>query len=354
MANLEGEDLLSNRLHSFMANGDQSTLNSEAMYHLTGQTSELLSSTLGLSEFSAGSPVHLAEFNSGAQDGFNSGISCENMACNDNDSSTKNNGVKSDGCSGPISGLYANLNTPVCCEFLSQRSTQVPQYSTLTSPCITSKITPVFQQSLLNVNDKIVCSGSDRLSLQNSPFYNNYSGNLHSQLRQFSGVSPGSVGSIFSKGASNLSTASPNFNRSGLYQDAAFSLPGFRSTNSSGCCLQRELFPSIPSSHSSTTNTNFVGSGLLMQDRLYYYGIAQRHGFIVGSELERIKENSRRSTSQSYGRISAYFRNRYGETEAKTKAAYLQLGVRVPSKDHVSEIVGKGGKIIYWCLCNMF
>ncbi|VDP64304.1 unnamed protein product [Schistosoma mattheei] len=96
-------------------------------------------------------------------------------------------------------------------------------------------------------------------------------------------------------------------------------------------CPQRELFPTIQSPHPSNSCHNFMGPGLLMQDRLHFYAIAQKHGFIVG---------------QSYGRISAYFRNRYGETETKTKAAYLQLGVRVPSKDHVSEIVGKGGQKI--------
>lgn len=225
--------------------------------------------------------------------------------------------------------------------FLSLRHNNLsaPPYSALTSPCLSGKLTPLPHHSLT------MNSGpGDRHSLQNSPFYTHYppNGSLQAQLqRQFSGISPGPSGALFTNGVNGFKCSQSLVSRNGLYQDAAFSLPGFRPTNSgSGCCPQRELFPSIPS------NNNFFGPGLLMQDRLHYYAVAQKHGFIVGAELERIKENSRRSTSQSYGRISAYFRNRYGETEAKTKAAYLQLGVRVPSKDHVSEIVGKGGQKI--------
>lgn len=111
---------------------------------------------------------------------------------------------------------------------------------------------------------------------------------------------------------------------------------------------QRELFPPMTNGWSNLGGaSNNQPTGLFIQDRLYYNSIAQKYGFIVGQELERIKENSRRSTSHTYGRISAHFRNRYGETEAKTKASYLQLGVRVPTKDHVSEIVGKGGKKLF-------
>ncbi|VDN98544.1 unnamed protein product [Rodentolepis nana] len=108
---------------------------------------------------------------------------------------------------------------------------------------------------------------------------------------------------------------------------------------------QRELFPTT-TSNGWVTNLSVAGGGLYPIDRLQYINYARSKGFIVGQELEHIKENSRRSTSHTYGRISAHFRNRYGETEAKTKASYLQLGVRVPTKDHVSEIVGKGGQKI--------
>lgn len=108
---------------------------------------------------------------------------------------------------------------------------------------------------------------------------------------------------------------------------------------------QRELFPTT-TSNGWVTNLSVASGGLYPIDRLQYINYARSKGFIVGQELEHIKENSRRSTSHTYGRISAHFRNRYGETEAKTKASYLQLGVRVPTKDHVSEIVGKGGQKI--------
>ncbi|VDL62019.1 unnamed protein product [Hymenolepis diminuta] len=108
---------------------------------------------------------------------------------------------------------------------------------------------------------------------------------------------------------------------------------------------QRELFPTT-TSNGWATGLPVPSGGLYPIDRLQYINYARSKGFIVGQELEHIKENSRRSTSHTYGRISVYFRNRYGETEAKTKASYLQLGVRVPTKDHVSEIVGKGGQKI--------
>ena len=118
---------------------------------------------------------------------------------------------------------------------------------------------------------------------------------------------------------------------------------------------QRELFPQISMQHCENPwspmplgSSNNQAPALHSEDRRYYTILAQNRGFIVGEDLEKIKENSRRSTSHTYGRISAHFRNRYGETEAKTKASYMQLGVRVPSKDHVSEIVGKGGEIIFY------
>ncbi|VDP74416.1 unnamed protein product [Echinostoma caproni] len=184
----------------------------------------------------------------------------------------------------------------------------------------------------------IVSGPGECHSLQNSPFYN------HNPLqRQLGGISSASVGGMLPSGVNPLGLGS----RGGLYtpDNGAFPLSNLRPVNASSVCPQRELFPASPMSNQTGANGQSIfGAGLLMQDRLRWYELAQKQGFIVGPELERVKENSCRSTSQSYGRIAAHFRNRYGETEAKTKAAYLQIGVRVPSKDHVSEIVGKGGK----------
>nr|CAH8874642.1 unnamed protein product [Trichobilharzia regenti] len=351
MANFDGEDLLSARLLSFMANGEQS--NSDGQFHISGNNNEYnpvntcsLLPESGNAGFNIGSPGHRNVPTPHMYDRTSSGISLS--------PSSNDNGMYGGVPISPISGSCTPPPTVISAtdlpdSFLSMRHTQIgaPPYSALTSPCLSNKLTSIPQHSLLNLNGGT--GSGDRHSLQNSPFYNQYPANLQTQLqRQFPGLSPGPAGTLFSSGVSGFGNASQNLiSRNGLYQDAAFSLPGFRPTNSnSAYCPQRELFPSIHSSHSSNSCHNFMGPGLLMQDRLHYYAIAQKHGFIVGSELERIKENSRRSTSQSYGRISAYFRNRYGETEAKTKAAYLQLGVRVPSKDHVSEIVGKGGQKI--------
>ncbi|KAH8867775.1 RNA binding MEX3B isoform 1 [Schistosoma japonicum] len=347
MANFDGEDLLSARLLSFMSNGDQS--NSDGQYHMSGNNdfnqSNLCSlmSESGNTCFSIGSSSHRNIQTPQMCDRTSSGISS---------SPSNENGIYGGVPVSPISGSSTPPPTVIsqtdfADNFQNMRHTHIgaPPYSALTSPCLSNKLGSIPQHSLLNLTG----GAGDRHSLQNSPFYNHYPGNLQTHLqRQFPGLSPGPAGTLFSNGVSGFGTASQNLiSRNGLYQDAAFSLPGFRPTNSSSTyCPQRELFPAIHSSHPSNSCHNFIGPGLLMQDRLHYYAIAQKHGFIVGAELERIKENSRRSTSQSYGRISAYFRNRYGETEAKTKAAYLQLGVRVPSKDHVSEIVGKGGQKI--------
>ncbi|TGZ44645.1 hypothetical protein CRM22_011208 [Opisthorchis felineus] len=223
-----------------------------------------------------------------------------------------------------------------------------PPYSALTSPCLSSKLNPGANvQQLLAYGNS--AGPGECHSLQNSPFYHHYplNGNLQNQIhRQLGGMSPGPVGTMIPNGVSsgiqNIGTP-----RTGLYQDTGFPMGNnFRPLNGSAApgCPQRELFPSA--NPSSAPSQSVFGSGLLIQDRLHYYALAQKHGYIVGAELERVKENSCRSTSQSYGRIAAHFRHRYGETEAKTKAAYLQIGVRVPSKDHVSEIVGKGGQKI--------
>ncbi|CAH8674832.1 unnamed protein product [Schistosoma bovis] len=347
MANFDGEDLLSARLLSFMANGDQS--NSEVQYHMSGNSDFnpsnycSLMSESGNTSFNINSPGHRNVQTSLIYDRTSSGISL---------SPSNENGVYGGVPVSPISGPSTPPPTVISQPDLADNFPNmrynhigVPPYSALTSPCLGNKLGSIPQHSLLNLNN----GAGDRHSLQNSPFYNHYPGNLQTHLqRQYPGLSPGPAGTLFSNGVNGFGTTSQNLiSKNGLYQDAAFSLPGFRPTNSSSTyCPQRELFPTIQSSHPSNSCHNFMGPGLLMQDRLHYYAIAQKHGFIVGAELERIKENSRRSTSQSYGRISAYFRNRYGETEAKTKAAYLQLGVRVPSKDHVSEIVGKGGQKI--------
>ncbi|CAH8595812.1 unnamed protein product [Schistosoma turkestanicum] len=347
MANFDGEDLLSARLLSFMANGDQS--NSEGQYHMSGNNefnpSNLCSlmSESGNTSYNINSPSHRSVQTPLIYDRTSSGISL---------SPSNENGIYGGLPVSPISGQSTPPPTVISQadlldNFPNMRHSHVgvPPYSALTSPCLGNKLGSIPQHSLLNLNN----GAGDRHSLQNSPFYNHYPGNSQTHLqRQYPGLSPGPAGTLFSNGMSGFGTTSQNLiSRNGLYQDAAFSLPGFRPSNSSSTyCPQRELFPTIQSSHPSNSCHNFMGPGLLMQDRLHYYAIAQKHGFIVGAELERIKENSRRSTSQSYGRISAYFRNRYGETEAKTKAAYLQLGVRVPSKDHVSEIVGKGGQKI--------
>ncbi|VDL96617.1 unnamed protein product [Schistocephalus solidus] len=207
-------------------------------------------------------------------------------------------------------------------------------FAALASPGIINKYAPgTLGHMFSNPNDTKPMD--DYHSLQNSPFYNHYPVNMnfHPIKRQ---NSPGSsvLLSCQSNGVSPRDTGNIT---------SECQIPPPRQPP------QRELFPhAFSRCDPSMANAISInsGSGLLIQDRLQYYVFAQKQGFIVGPELDRIKENSRRSTSHSYGRISAHFRNRYGETEAKTKASYMQLGVRVPSKDHVSEIVGKGGQKI--------
>ncbi len=231
----------------------------------------------------------------------------------------------------------SNKSNPVTC---NSPTHQMPAgYAALPSPHLINKYTTGVISSAFttpNPGSKIM---DDYHSLQNSPFYNHYPmSGMAAMKRQ--NDSP----------CSNLL-----LNGNGPRGDA------FPTNLECQMMLsrrppQRELFPSMPVPRCdngwatalptmNANNSNGQPQGLLAQDRAYYNSIAQKRGFIVGIELDRIKENSRRSTSHTYGRISAHFRNRYGETEAKTKASYMQLGVRVPSKDHVSEIVGKGGKL---------
>ncbi|VDN16342.1 unnamed protein product [Dibothriocephalus latus] len=205
-------------------------------------------------------------------------------------------------------------------------------FAALASPGMMNKYAPGTLGHMFS-NPNSTKPMDDYHSLQNSPFYNHYPVNMnfHPIKRQ---NSPGN--GVLLSCQSNGVSPRDNGNITSECQ-----IPPPRQPP------QRELFPhAFPRCDPSMANAISLnsGSGLLMQDRLQYYVFAQKQGFIVGPELDRIKENSRRSTSHSYGRISAHFRNRYGETEAKTKASYMQLGVRVPSKDHVSEIVGKGGQ----------
>lgn len=140
---------------------------------------------------------------------------------------------------------------------------------------------------------------------------------------------------------------SPRYDRLYSYTSSVFCVPsnGTESTYPSRRPPQVELFPQTSNNWGNHASTSSGAAGYPF-DRTFFISVARNKGFIVGPELEHIKENSRRSTSHTYGRISAHFRNKYGETEAKTKASYLQIGVRVPSKDHVSEIVGKGGSYL--------
>lgn len=231
----------------------------------------------------------------------------------------------------------SNRSNPVTCN--SPITHVTPSYPAMPSPHLINKYTTGVINSAFttpNPSSKIM---DDYHSLQNSPFYNHYPMNGMNAIRR----------------QNDSACSNFLFNGNGPRGDS------FPSNLDCQALLsrrppQRELFPSMSGTRCdngwtgplSSMNTNGVTAssqtqGLLVQDRIYYNSIAQKHGFIVGVELDRIKENCRRSTSHTYGRISAHFRNRYGETEAKTKAAYMQLGVRVPSKDHVSEIVGKGG-----------
>ncbi|KAL5107442.1 hypothetical protein TcWFU_002316 [Taenia crassiceps] len=219
--------------------------------------------------------------------------------------------------------MPSNRSNPVTCNSPIQPVTN--GYAVMASTHLMSKYPSGIISSAFttpNPGNKVM---DDYHSLQNSPFYNHYP--LTATLKRQTDASCSNV----------LMNSNPI--------DCSPMVLSRRPP-------QRELFPSmpIPRCDNGWTAINAAASnqasGLFMQDRLFYNSVAQKRGYIVGPELERIKENSRRSTSHTYGRISAHFRNRYGETEAKTKASYMQLGVRVPSKDHVSEIVGKGGQKI--------
>ncbi|EUB56606.1 hypothetical protein ECG_06279 [Echinococcus granulosus] len=219
--------------------------------------------------------------------------------------------------------MSLNRSNPVTCNSPMQPVTN--GYAVMASPHLMNKYPSGMISSAFttpNPGNKVM---DDYHSLQNSPFYNHYP--LTATLKRQTDASCSNV----------------------LMNSNSIDCPPLVLSRRPP---QRELFPSMPIPRCdngwSAINTaaNSQASGLFMQDRLFYNSVAQKRGYIVGPELERIKENSRRSTSHTYGRISAHFRNRYGETEAKTKASYMQLGVRVPSKDHVSEIVGKGGQKI--------
>ncbi|VDM32463.1 unnamed protein product [Hydatigera taeniaeformis] len=219
--------------------------------------------------------------------------------------------------------MPSNRSNPVTCNSPMQPVSN--GYAVMASPHLMSKYPSGIINSAFttpNPGNKVM---DDYHSLQNSPFYNHYP--LTATLKRQTDASCSNV----------------------LMNSNPIDCPPMVLSRRPP---QRELFPSmpIPRCDNGWTAINAVASsqasGLFMQDRLFYNSVAQKRGYIVGPELDRIKENSRRSTSHTYGRISAHFRNRYGETEAKTKASYMQLGVRVPSKDHVSEIVGKGGQKI--------
>ncbi|KAL3320605.1 hypothetical protein Ciccas_000713 [Cichlidogyrus casuarinus] len=191
----------------------------------------------------------------------------------------------------------------------------IPANAAGTNFSMSNYMAPPYSTNKLTTMQNQQSASNDFRSLQNSPYYSHHGSSMGPSTS-----SPGNsmFNSLMSEGCKSSMRPLTNYNAgSGPY---------------------RELF------------TQNASNGITYQDRVHYYSVAQKFGFIVGSELERIKENSRRSTSQTYGRISAYFRTRYGETEPKTKSTYLQLGVRVPSKDHVSEIVGKGGELSSTCV----
>ncbi|VDD80238.1 unnamed protein product [Mesocestoides corti] len=231
----------------------------------------------------------------------------------------------------------SNKSNPVTCNSPVQQGAN--GYAAVSSSHLINKYTAGMINSAFSTPNPGTKVLDDYHSLQNSPFYNHYPMNGFASLKH---PNDPLCNNLLSNG---------NGQRCDTFSnpiDCQMVLPRRPP--------QRELFPSMPiprcdngwptAISSMNVNANGQPPGLLMQDRLFYNSMAQKRGYIVGAELERIKENSRRSTSHTYGRISAHFRNRYGETEAKTKASYMQLGVRVPSKDHVSEIVGKGGQKI--------
>ena len=77
-----------------------------------------------------------------------------------------------------------------------------------------------------------------------------------------------------------------------------------------------------------------------------YVHEAQIDGFIVGMELENVKAKSRRSLMQQMSNhISINFQSLYGKENNGVRQNYFQIGVRVPTKEHVSEIVGKQGNV---------
>ncbi|TPP62830.1 RNA binding protein MEX3B [Fasciola gigantica] len=179
-------------------------------------------------------------------------------------------------------------------------------------------------------------------SHQYSPFYNHKPTNTALE-RPLGVISPASMSGMLPNRINHLSLGSGS---GGLYtpENTAYTLNNMLPSNAP-VCPQRELFPASPmSSHTGANGRSIFGAGFLMRERLRWYELAQKQGFVVEPELERVRENSCRSAGQYYGRIAAHFRYRYCETDAKTKTAYLQIGVRVPNKDHVSEIVGKGGQ----------
>ncbi|CAL8072721.1 unnamed protein product [Calicophoron daubneyi] len=339
VANFENEELLSARLLSFMAGSDQSSADSNGYTSSTSfastvcplTDSEVNGSTLCSPLHRNGSTPAITTLQDRITNGYPTDVSSSTVGL-----SANSPGFISGSCTPPPTASTSISLPPV-----RNLQSGAPPYSALTSPCVNSKL-----NSGANIHQLLPYGGAanECHSLQNSPFYNHYplNGNVQTQLhRQLGGISPGPVSSLLPSGIQNLG------GRNGICQDTTYTLNLRPTTTTGSGCPQRELFPNASSlSQSSGVSQNIFGSGLLMQDRLHYYALAQKYGFIVGPELERVKENSCRSTSQSYGRIAAHFRHRYGETEAKTKAAYLQIGVRVPSKDHVSEIVGKGGQKI--------
>ncbi|THD18226.1 RNA binding protein MEX3B [Fasciola hepatica] len=350
ISNFENDELISSRLLSFMNNHESSLTHSE----VTGNGNKFTSSP------NFGAPLTDLDVTHGSnlRSPLHRNGSTHSMAtlqervpngspneCNTNSLlvSASSPGLISGSCT-PPPPTSVLPSASVSGNFLPVRGhgyTGAPPYSALTSPCLGSKaVGNAGMNHMLSYNGTSSGHGECH-SLQNSPFYNHNPMNTGLQ-RQLGGISPASVSGMLPNGVNHLTLGSRG---GGLYtpENTAYTLNNMRPLNAS-VCPQRELFPASPMSNQTGANGQSIfGAGLLMQERLRWYELAQKHGFIVGPELERVKENSCRSTSQSYGRIAAHFRNRYGETEAKTKAAYLQIGVRVPSKDHVSEIVGKGG-----------
>ncbi|GAA48742.1 ribosome biogenesis protein NSA2 [Clonorchis sinensis] len=80
------------------------------------------------------------------------------------------------------------------------------------------------------------------------------------------------------------SSLTPKYPRSVLF----LKFSGLRSPESHK--REEGVAPLLNFSTRDTPNQSVSGSGLLIQDRLHYYALAQKHGYTVDAELERVKK----------------------------------------------------------------